>query len=78
MERIEIKEKICELASENSIEIDETGMLLDLDSFAFVSFLVSMEDEFEIVFPDTSLSFSNMNNVETIVRVVSLILEENQ
>lgn len=78
MERIEIKEKICELASENSIEIDETGMLLDLDSFAFVSFLVSMEDEFEIVFPDTSLNFSNMNNVETIVRVVSLILEENQ
>ncbi len=78
MERIEIKEKISELASENSIDIDETGMLLDLDSFAFVSFLVSLEDEFEIVFPDTSLNFANMNNVETIVRVVSLILEENQ
>lgn len=49
---------------------------MDLDSFAFVSFLVSMEDEFGITFPDESLKQANMNSVIAIKKVVTLLLED--
>lgn len=76
MEMIEIEKKINELAIDNSFKIDEQGVFVDLDSFAFVSFLVSMEDEFGITFPDESLKQANMNSVIAIKKVVTLLLED--
>jgi acyl carrier protein len=76
MENNKIAEKVYDLAIENAIEIDEKGDFINLESFAFVSFLVSMEDEFGIAFPDTLFSFANMNNVEVITKEVSFLLEE--
>lgn len=75
MEYREIEKKVSELAIENAIEINNDGVFLDFDSFSFVSFLVSMEDEFEITFPDTSLNFANMNTVDTVVKMVSMLQE---
>ena len=76
MEYREIEKKVSELAIENAIEINNDGVFLDFDSFSFVSFLVSMEDEFEITFPDTSLNFANMNTVDTVVKMVLMLQED--
>ena len=76
MEIIEIEKSVSELAIENSMEIDENGLFLDVDSFSFVSFLVSVEDKFDIIFPDSSLNQETVNSIGDISNVVSFLLEE--
>lgn len=75
METKEIEKIIYNLAIENSIEINKEGKLEKFDSIAFVSFLVSLEDEFEITFPDTTLTFANMNSITTIKKIIAFLLE---
>lgn len=76
MENKEIEKIIYNLAIENSIEINKEGKLENFDSIAFVSFLVSLEDEFEITFPNTTLTFANMNSIITIRKIIAFLLED--
>lgn len=71
-----IEKIIYNLAIENSIEVNSEGKFENFDSIAFLSFLVSLEDEFEITFPDTTLTFANMNSIITIKNIITFLLED--
>lgn len=71
-----IEKIIYNLAIENSIEVNNEGKFENFDSIAFLSFLVSLEDEFEITFPDTTLTFANMNSIITIKNIITFLLED--
>ena len=62
---LEMKRIVCDTFEENGIDIDDQDDVKHIDSLAYISTLVSLEDKFKIEFPDSMLTkniFENMND----------------
>jgi len=65
---MEIKERMERIFNDHGIEIDsEDG---EMDSFEFISMIIDVENEFDIVVPDEFLSISSFD----IGRLVSYVI----
>ena len=71
-----IKESINKMLEENGIELDEQGVLTNVDSISFISTIVSIEQEFDIEFPDEYLLLSSLSSINDIVRVVETVINQ--
>lgn len=54
-------QKIQNCLEENGIEVLNDGTLDNVDSISFISSIVSLEEEFNIEFPDEYLLIEKMN-----------------
>lgn len=68
-----IRDTVVKILEENGIEIDDEGVLLNVDSLGFISTIVGIEQEFEIEFPDEFLAIGKLDTVEDLVRVVEYV-----
>lgn len=62
---LEMKRIVCDTFEENGIDINDQDAVKHMDSLAYISTLVSLEDKFKIEFPDSMLTknmFENMND----------------
>ena len=78
------KEKIIEILNANienvaiSVEQFEDDLLtLGMDSIAFISVIVSLEEEFELEIPDEKLLLTEMNTPSKIMDVIYSILKSS-
>ena len=60
----------------DTTQIDKDLSVVGIDSLAFIRFVVALEEEFNIEFPDEKLLMSEMNTVSKILNVVETILTE--
>ena len=73
-----VREKIISLLTEimhkydDQIKVNESFNMVDLniDSILFISIVVDIESEFNIVIPDEYLNYESMTNIESIMNVV--------
>lgn len=68
-----IKKIVIRILEENGIGINDEGGFLNMDSISFISAIVSIEQEFEIEFPDEFLMLSRLDSVKKLVEII----EEN-
>ena len=72
---METTECIESLINENGIELDEYGIMLNVDSISFISLLVNLEQEFNIEFPDDYLDIESLNNIGEIEKVITQLMQ---
>lgn len=65
-----IKDTVVKILGENGIEIDDAGVLLNLESLSFISTLVDIEQTFDIELPDEFLEIGKFDTVDDLVRGV--------
>lgn len=61
----EMKQIVRHVFEENGIDIDDQDAVENMDSLEYIATLVSLEEKFEIEFPDSMLiknMFENMND----------------
>lgn len=61
----EMKQIVRHVFEENGIDIDDQDVVENMDSLEYIATLVSLEEKFEIEFPDSMLTknmFENMND----------------
>lgn len=61
----EMKQIVRHVFEENGIDIDDQDAVENMDSLEYIATLVSLEEKFEIEFPDSMLTknmFENMND----------------
>lgn len=63
-------QKIQNCLEENGIEVLNDGTLDNVDSISFISSIVSLEEEFNIEFPDEYLLIEKMNNINNICLII--------
>lgn len=57
----------------NDVNLLEYGM----DSLQFIEFVVSVEEEFDIVIPDEALLMDNISSLNGFITYIESIIEEN-
>ena len=67
-------QKIQNCLEENGIEELNDGTLDNVDSISFISSIVSLEEEFNIEFPDEYLLIEKMNNINNICLIIESLL----
>ena len=67
-------QKIQNCLEENCIEVLNDGTLDNVDSISFISSIVSLEEEFNIEFPDEYLLIEKMNNINNICLIIESLL----
>ncbi len=78
----EIKKKVIEIMEEVGVFIDgevsenELNSYFD-DSIHFMSFVVQLESEFQIEFPNEFLVFDSFNSLDNIAEMISQLLERS-
>lgn len=78
MEDKSVKEKVLKCLEENGIDISEDGNLLNVESINFISAIVSLEEEFNIVFPDEYLGFTNITTLDSIMSIVEILKRDKK
>lgn len=75
-------EIICEIINEKistcEISLNQTEddlCLLGMDSIAFIHIIVALEEQMDIEIPDEYLIINEMNTIQKILNVVSLLKE---
>ena len=59
--------------SENDVNLLEYGM----DSLQFIEFVVSVEEEFDIIIPDEALLMDNISSLNGFITYIESIIKEN-
>lgn len=75
--KMDIKERICKCLEEDGIELSNEGDLINVESINFISAIVSIEQEFDIEFPDNYLLFDTMSNIGDIEQIVKSLMNMN-
>ena len=76
----DVKEKIKVVLENNGITSGANDADIDVaavDSIAFISFVVDIENTFEIVFPDELLTFAILQSLDGLADIVYGLLTEN-
>ncbi|MED4955056.1 hypothetical protein NYE69_14885 [Paenibacillus sp. FSL R5-0527] len=71
---MEVNQMILDCLEENGIEVLDDGKLDNVDSFAFISAIVSLEEVFNIEFPDEYLLIEKLSNIDNICIIVKQML----
>ena len=71
-----IKDMIVKILEENGVEISDGEVLSNIDSLSLISTIVSIEQEFDIEFPDEFLVTGKFDTVEDFVRVVAYLIPQ--
>lgn len=71
---MEVNQMILDCLEENGIEVLDDGKLDNVDSFAFISAIVSLEEVFNIEFPDEYLLIEKLSNIDNICIIVKRML----
>ena len=69
--------KVFDLAKDVIMYVDFVEDL-EMDSLTFVSLIVEIEDEFEIVIPDEILDMDKFKNYESILKIISILKRDKQ
>lgn len=74
--------EIIDLLHEEGINVEYTGIDLDLrdyltDSTQFISFIVGVENRFDIEMPDEYLSYDSISSLHSFAEIIRGCKEEN-
>ncbi len=84
MNESEIKRAIIEELENLGIIIDpmETDMDFitngEIDSITFISFIVAMEERFDIIFPDDSISMEGVHSLNGLAALIYELMEDRK
>lgn len=81
MDNNDIKQAVFEELSKNGITVDSTDddvslLSLGMDTQTFITFLVSLEDRFQVLFPDKFLTKEVMSSLNTLANLVENLLSK--
>lgn len=65
-----MKNRLINCLEENGIEVNNDGTLGEFESISFISALVSIEEEFQMEFPDEYLSFEEPLNLDVLIDII--------
>lgn len=69
---------MVECIEESGIKILEDGTFEEFDSLKFVSFVVVIEEKFDINFPDNLLLMEHFVDVEVLCNIVQNVIDEQK
>ena len=69
---------MAQIASESGIIVDSEGKFIEMDSLMIVNFIVGMEDEFSISFPDEIFELEDLFSVSKFTVIITELLNENK
>lgn len=75
-----LTELISNLFSEKGFDCDIIGCIdfiedAGMDSITFISLIIEIESEFDVVVPDELLLIDNFRNLDAIIKIVEELLE---
>ena len=78
-----VRKKVLCIMENNGVlfDLENENDLIDvstIDSITFISFIVDVENEFEIVFPEELLSFDTLRSINGFTRIVFELLNEEK
>lgn len=73
-----VRETVERCLLENGIEVKSNGDFEEIDSVNFISFVVALEDNFDIEFPDEYLLSSNTKSINSICNIIEELLIYNE
>ena len=74
---LEMKRIVCDTFEENGIDINDQDAVKHIDSLAYISVLVSLEDKFKIEFPDSMLTKNIFENMDDFYLLLGWLLGIN-
>mgnify|MGYP000084806779 FL=1 len=69
-----IAERIIECFEKAGATVLESGEFENLDSIIFISAIINLESEFDIIFPDEYLTVVEIRNVSGLESMISMLL----
>lgn len=69
-----IAERIIECFEKAGATVLESGEFENLDSIIFISAIINLESEFDIIFPDEYLTVVGIRNVSGLESMISMLL----
>lgn len=64
---------IIEKININTLDPDDDLQQMGMDSISFIRVIVTIEEEFEVEFPDDYLIIDNMNTLNKIIDIVMML-----
>lgn len=73
----EIRSKLVEILGNSGIDLyeDETSVLIEIDSLQFITLIVQIEEEFDILVDETILSIENLN-IDSLAEYIEVALKD--
>lgn len=68
-------ERVRKCIEESGMEVLDSGEIDGADSISFISAVLSIEEEFEMEFPDEYLLIETMSNIDNLHYVIQQIIE---
>ena len=72
----EIRDIVKSIFEENGIDVEDKEMINSMDSLEYISILVSLEEKFDIEFPDSFMEQNMFENMIDVYVLISWLLEE--
>lgn len=73
-----ISERVIKCIEENGIIVLENGNFDNMESYNFISTIISIESEFDIEIPDEYLLMSTFCNLDNVVLIIEDILKDKK
>lgn len=73
--RNDIKKMVSKVFDENGIDIDDFVMVQEMDSLQYMSIIISLEELFEIEFPDSILMTNIFDEEDRLIDLINVLLE---
>lgn len=71
-----LRTRIVKVFEENGIMIDDFDTILEFDSLTFISIIVCLENEFNIIFPDDFFSKINMMSINMYCEMINKLMHK--
>ncbi len=76
-----IEEKLAEIAEENGILVDDYDLnLIEYipDSITFITFIVTIEERFDIEMPDDFMLIETLGSIKELAMIIDDIIQNNE
>ncbi len=74
----DIESIIIKVLNENGIEVENANAILDFDSLTFISIIVCLEEELNIVIPDNLLTIDNFLTMQMYLDNINKLIKEQK
>lgn len=71
-----VTERIIECFEKAGATVIESGEFESLDSITFISAIINLENEFDIIFPDEYITIVETRNVSGFESMISMLLSQ--
>lgn len=71
---MDLRDRVKKCMEEGGIKVTESGEFQNYSSINFITAVVSLEDEFDVQFPDEYLLPDMMSDLQTVVNIIGTLI----